>query len=491
MLPSSSIGPNVESFRASRFCTHLKQLHQLLTEHWECNCPVRHKSARFSFRAPCSRDADSANLSLFIPYQDPNDPLFHVWKLAKVQFVPTPHDEGKRVNGVRSSVDNLPSLHSGTPHMNGSPAGDSIKVCDEDQRNSVAMDMSTSWQEYWPVYVLIHLWLVGVHCVHWCLRSASPNGSSHFPDDVEPADRKPLQPVPPLEPRPGQMLCSQLEQGHDGRCVRLVANEHGFDVSHVAAESHPGADTTASHKMVTLADVLDDPKKYNEPNDRERFTLALLLAYAYHHFAGGSWWPYGASEDLATRIFFFVRTNGNEIIVDEPFLAFDTVREQGQLKQQLSQSGLVKITLAAFGKLLLELAVNRRISLMQRDAYRTQYEKRPNFFSTKIAEAIKFCIEPDCGLQDEDQLKREFVRKVIFMLQHLMAVGGGPDLELFFQIKSAALITAAREQQTSPKVNMGKEAKHPNDQSEKQDVLPDCLHGDTHELKEDQSDIGK
>ena len=375
--------------------------------------------------------------------------------------------------------------------MNGSPAGDSIKVCDEDQCNSVAVNVSSSWQEYWPLYVLIHLWLVGVHCVHWCLRSASPKGSSHFPDDVEPADRKPLQPVPPLEPRPGQMLCSLLEQGHDGRCVRLVANEHSFDVSHVAAESHPGADTTASHKMVTLADVLDYPKKYNEPNDQERFTLALLLAYAYYHFAGGSWWPYGASEDLATRIFFFVRTSGNETLVDEPFLAFDTVREQGQLKQQLSQFGLAKITLAAFGKLLLELTVNRRISLEQRDADVTQYERRPSLFSNQIAEAIKFCIAPDCGLQDEDQLGREFVKHVIFMLQHVLAEGGSSNLKLFFQRKSAALITAAREQQTSPKVNMGNEAKHLSDQSDKQDVLPDCLHGDTHELKEDQSDIRK
>jgi hypothetical protein len=152
--------------------------------------------------------------------------------------------------------------------------------------------------------------------------------------------------------------------------------------------------------------------------EQHRLILALLLSYAYLYLGGSSWWPNTRSD----AGLWFADHLDPKII--RPFLPFSTAEEHqsGYLETAINPA---RPSLPAFGKLILEIWLGRRIPWGNEVMKGVKTDCHRSALGPHIWRTAQSCIEHDPKLKGEGKLrdnalmKETFISNVVKVLQYM------------------------------------------------------------------------
>lgn len=182
-----------------------------------------------------------------------------------------------------------------------------------------------------------------------------------------------------------------------------------------------------------LVDCYNVPQPQNllRMGGKTRMSLALVLAYAYLHLGGGSWWPYDRKPHLHSPRDVREDIPPSRLVYFSPNFSPRNTKE----RSRENAGGVLKSfnadmpSLPALGKLLLELFLGRSVSWddMDREVERAEDE----MLGTEMLQAVTACTAmghdktfKDGGtIRGVERLRQHFVKAVLLPIQYVLRVG--------------------------------------------------------------------
>lgn len=224
-------------------------------------------------------------------------------------------------------------------------------------------------------------------------------------------------------------LCEVLTASRNGDLVRLGTSkpklQNARDGPYTLSKSGPAVNGDSA-----LADCYDLPPNHAllRMKPKYRLILSLQLAYAYLHLGGGSWWPYDKKPCLH-----WIEKSSYEIPNSNDFFftpTFSPRRQQDQTREDSSRMlkacNAAMPCLPAFGKLLLELFVGKKVTWESLDS--DIESARDDACAEEILLAVNTCLAfgddktlAEGGtIRDEKPLRDHFLKEVVLRLQYVL-----------------------------------------------------------------------
>ena len=243
-------------------------------------------------------------------------------------------------------------------------------------------------------------------------------------------------------------LCDVLEASGGGGLVKLAA---GTPKLHNAPEDDLSTLSTTATGQDALVDCLElsQATALSSMKRKHRLTLALVLAYAYLHLGGGSWWPY----DKKSSVHLLDAPSSKIALSWLPF--FTPSLSQGDQREEAP--GILKAfnpdmpSLPAFGKLLLELYIGRPVTWDQLDSQLKWSEDEE--FAKELLHAINTCLamaedktfKEGGTIRANERLRGHFVKEVVLPVQYVLQIGYQLKVQDIFGKQEAGQVVEIRQ----------------------------------------------
>lgn len=229
-------------------------------------------------------------------------------------------------------------------------------------------------------------------------------------------------------------LCDLLDDiaiSGDGAVKLVAGNPTLCDVPTHATVLH-GLLSNGNNCLVDCYN-LPGPQRLFSMSAKHRMSVALVLAYAYLHLGGGSWWPYDKKPILHSPDIACEDMPPSRLIFFSPNFSRQSNSQQSASEEELPH--VLKMfnadmpSLPAFGKLLLELFVGQ--SITWEGLNRSLDRARDMPLATEILEAVSTCLATGtdktfkCGatIRNDTNLRAHFVKCVVMPIQYVLRVG--------------------------------------------------------------------
>lgn len=178
---------------------------------------------------------------------------------------------------------------------------------------------------------------------------------------------------------------------------------------------------------------LPQPQKLLKMSSKHRMSVALVLAYAYLHLGGGSWWPYDKKPNLHSPVIASEDIHPSRLLFFSPNFSQDphwtsSASSEG-LPYVLKAFNAEMPSLPAFGKLLLELFLGQ--SVVWDELNKRLDRARDEPLATEILQAVSICLAIGTDktfkgggtIRDDERLRDHFVKGVLMPIQYVLRVG--------------------------------------------------------------------
>lgn len=170
---------------------------------------------------------------------------------------------------------------------------------------------------------------------------------------------------------------------------------------------------------------LPQPQRLLKMSSKRRISVALVLAYAYLHLGGGSWWPYTKKPNLHSQDIDSEGIPPSRLVLFSP----DFSRQKEELPYVLTAFNADMPSLPAFGKLLLELFVGQSVNW---DELNSKMETaKEKMLATEMLQAVSTCLATGTDktfkgggtIREDERLRTHFVNGVVIPIQYVLRVG--------------------------------------------------------------------
>jgi hypothetical protein len=170
---------------------------------------------------------------------------------------------------------------------------------------------------------------------------------------------------------------------------------------------------------------LPQPQRLLKMSSKRRMSVALVLAYAYLHLGGGSWWPYMEKPNLHSQDIDGEGLPPSRLVLFSPNFS----RQNEELPYVLTAFNADMPSLPAFGKLLLELFVGQSVNW---DELNSKMERaKEEMLATEILQAVSTCLATGTDktfkgggtVREDERLRTHFVNGVVIPIRYVLRVG--------------------------------------------------------------------
>lgn len=195
---------------------------------------------------------------------------------------------------------------------------------------------------------------------------------------------------------------------------------------------------------------LPQPQTLLNMSKKRRLSVALVLAYAYLHLGGGSWWPYTKKPNLHSHDNVGENMPPSRLVLFTPNFS----RQDEDVPHVLKAFNAEMPSLPAFGKLLLELFVGRSVNW---DELNDRMENaRDKSLATEMLQAVSTCLAIGADktfksggtIRSDERLRAHFVNGVVIPIQYVLSKGYHLKPQDIFKAASTSGVVEIKERPT-------------------------------------------
>jgi hypothetical protein len=192
---------------------------------------------------------------------------------------------------------------------------------------------------------------------------------------------------------------------------------------------------------------LPQPQRLLNMSSKRRISVALVLAYAYLHLGGGSWWPYTKRPNLHSQDIDNEGMPPSRLVLFSP----DFSRQNEELPYVLTAFNADMPSLPAFGKLLLELFVGKSVKW---DELNSKMETaKDESLGTEMLQAVSTCLATGTDktfkgggtIREDERLRTHFVKGVVIPIQYVLRIGYNLKPQDIFKTVSTSGVVEIKE----------------------------------------------